>query len=159
MSVRSLSSALIVLIGCAALSACLTPRVRPAPSKAVAQARASRNAKPAACMPTDLSAISPLLVGFGFDDGSMPDAGRERLQVAARWLICNPGVEAVILPAADNRGDAKHQDDLAQQRAQATVDALRGLGATSAVLHTIARGGQDPVKTPHLVIQASGRGW
>ncbi len=159
MSVRSFSSVLAVLLSSAALSACLTPHVRPAPSRAVVQARANRDIKPAPCTPSDVSTVSPVMVGFGFDEAVVGEAANDRLRVAARWLVCNPGVETVILPTADGRGDKAHLDDLASHRAQATVDALRTLGATNAVLHIVPRGGEDPVKTPHLVIQASGRGW
>ncbi|MBS0334279.1 MAG: hypothetical protein JSS35_16040 [Proteobacteria bacterium] len=159
MSIRGLTT-FATLLACAfALSACLTPHAQPKPSPAVLEARGRVGAKPAACAPGGLDAISPVQVGFPFDDAQMPDAGARRLAAAARWLSCNPGVEVAILPSADNHGDTAHQDDLAQRRAQATVATLRDLGATAAVLHITRRGGADPIATPHLVIEASGRGW
>jgi outer membrane protein OmpA-like peptidoglycan-associated protein len=152
--------ALIVTLACAsALSGCLTPRVQPPVSQAVAQARAGAGAKPAACAAAPLETVSPTVVGFAFDEATIPEAGQAPLAAAARWLACNPGVEVVILPDADNHGDAAHLNDLAQRRAQAVAERLRTLGATAATLRILPRRAPDPVTTPHLVINAQGRGW
>ena len=149
----------LVLVACLSLAGCLTPKVQPPPSAAILAARAALNAKPATCQPGGLDALSPLLVGFPYDEAQMPEAGTKRLTEAARWLSCNPGTEVVILPSADGRGDAAHMEALATKRAQATLETLRSLGAASAVIHILARNATDPVSTPHLVIQAAGRGW
>ncbi len=160
MSRRALFPALAVsLISAAALSACLTPHVKPTLSQAVVEARAAAAAKPAACPSSDVSTISPVEVGFGFDEATVPEAAHKRLAAAAQWLVCNPHVEAVIQPDADRHGDAAHQNDLAQRRGQAVVDALRSLGARDAVIRLLPRGGADPVTAPHLLISAKGRGW
>lgn len=159
MSIRALTSSLALLACAFALSGCLTQRVQPKPSSAVLESRTHAVAKPAACTPGGLEAISPVRVGFPFDDAEMPEAGSRRLAAATRWLLCNPGVEVAILPDADAHGDTAHQNDLAQRRAQATVATLRAQGATAAVLHITPRGAPDPIATPHLVIEANGRGW
>ena len=160
MSRRTLLPILAVsLVGATALSGCLTPRVKPALSQAVVQARAGAGAKATACTAGDLASISPVDVGFGFDDAAITEAGQRRLATAAQWLGCNPGAEVVILPEADNHGDAAHLQDLAQRRAQAVQDRLRALGAATAVIHILARGASDPVTSQHLVINAHGRGW
>jgi len=160
MSRRSLFPALAVaLAGATALSGCTTPRVTPKPSQAVLQARARVGAKAAACPAGELAAISPVDVGFGFDDATISPEGQRRLAAAAQWLACHAGVEAVILPDADNHGDAAHLKDLAQRRAEAVAARLRALGATAAVIHILPRGAPDNLSGPHLVINAQGRGW
>lgn len=159
MSIRGPITAAVLLAAALALAGCLTPHATPNPSAAILEARAGAVAKPATCTPGGLDAISPVQVGFPFDDAQVPAAGQNRLAAATRWLLCNPGVEVSILPSADNHGDEAHQNDLAKRRAQATVDTLRAQGATAAVLHIAPRDGADPIATPHLVIQASGRGW
>jgi outer membrane protein OmpA-like peptidoglycan-associated protein len=147
------------LVSAAALSGCLTPHAKPTLSQAVVQARAGAGAKPAACPSSDVSTVSPLEVAFGFDEATVPEVGHKRLADAARWLACNPQVEVVIRPDADRHGDAAHQNDLAQHRAQAVSADLRSLGAKDAVIHMLARGAADPVSAPHMVIAAKGRGW
>ena len=157
---RRPASALTVSLVCAlALTGCLTQRVKPTPSQAVLQTRAREGAKPAACAREDLASISPMEAGFGFEETQIGEAARQTLAKAAAWLNCNPGVEVVVLPAADSHGTPAHQQELAQARAKAVVDQLRALGAIQAVIRTVAVGGADPVTAPHLVISARGRGW
>jgi outer membrane protein OmpA-like peptidoglycan-associated protein len=160
MSSRAPIKAFTVALTCAAaLSGCLTPKVQPALSQAVVQARAGAGARPAACPSSDLATISPLEVAFGFDEATIPEVGHRRLAVAGRWLACNPQVQVVIAPAADRHGDASHQADLASRRAQAIEVELRTQGATAAVIQTLAAGAPDPLSAPHLLINAKGRGW
>ena len=160
MSRRALISVLAVSLVCAtALSACLTPHVQPTLSQAVVQARAAAGAKPAACPVGEVATVSPVEVGFGFDDAAVTEVGHKRLAAAVRWLACSPHAEVVVRPDADRHGDAAHQDDLAQRRAQAVEGELRSLGAKDAVIRILARGAPDPVSAPHLVISAKGRGW
>jgi outer membrane protein OmpA-like peptidoglycan-associated protein len=160
MTARTALSALAVAMLCGAtLSGCLTPNIRPPPSKAVAQARAHAGAKAEGCKPGGLETLSPMEIDFAYDDPKVTEVGQKELARAAQWLGCNAGVEVVILPDADHHGDAAHLDALAQQRGQAVVEALRALGATGPVIHTLKRGGTDPVTAPHLVINARGRGW
>lgn len=157
-------TALIPAILCAplcavTLSGCLTPHVKPDPSPAVLQARANIGQKAVPCTPGGLETISPLELGFAFDDAAVTETDRKRLTTAVRWLSCNPGVEVVVSPDADNHGDGAHLKDLAQHRGQAVAEELRTLGATSAVIRLLPRGEADPVTTPHLLIAAQGRGW
>ena len=141
------------------LSGCLTPPAKPAPSAAILQARAGQGAKPAACAVADLATVSPVNVGFAFENAQVDEVAQRRLTTTADWLKCNPGVEAVIKPAADSHGTPAHQEQLAQARAAAVVEQLRAQGATQAVIRTLAVGAADPVTAPHMVIEAQGRGW
>ncbi|MBS0361140.1 MAG: hypothetical protein JSR98_07145 [Proteobacteria bacterium] len=160
MSIHRLPAALALLASAAALGGCLTQHVNPVPSKAIAQSLAAAKAEAVAhCTPGGLDAISPLQVGFPYDAADLTPTGQKRLVDAAAWLKCNPGVEATVIPSADNHGDARHMNELAAQRAQATVEALRQLGATAVILHITPRDGADPLTTSHLVILADGRGW
>ena len=160
MSIRYLPPALALLPTAAALGGCMAQHVPPVPSEAVAQAlAAAKTEATATCAPGGLDAISPLQVGYHYDAADIPPTGQKRLADAAAWLKCNPGVEATGIPSADNHGDGKHMNELATQRAQATVEALRKLGATAVILHITPRDGADPLTTRHLVIRADGRGW
>lgn len=156
---RSFSAVAVGLICATALTGCLTPRAKPAPSAAILEARARMTAKPSACPTEGLDAISPVSVGFAFDDPAITTAGQVRLTAAARWLACNPTIEAVVQPDADHHGPPAHLDELAQQRGQAVQSQLRALGANANVVRLLARGGADPVKGPHMLIVAEGRGW
>lgn len=160
MSPSAPTYAIAAALACAtALAACTTPHVKPTLSKAVVEARAGAGAKATACPSSDLGAVSPVEVGFGFDEATIPEVAHKRLAAAARWLACNPRVEVVVAATADRHGDAAHQSDLASRRARAVVDDLRNQGAMEAVIRTLAPGAPDPVTAPHLVINAKGRGW
>jgi outer membrane protein OmpA-like peptidoglycan-associated protein len=159
MPIRHLPTALL-LAGAMTLVGCQTQTVRPVPSKAIAQALAAAKTQTGpTCAANNLADISPLGVDFPYDAAEMSTVGQRRLAAAAAWLKCNPGVEATIIPSADNHGDAAHQNQLATQRAQATVETLRALGATAVILHITPRDGADPLTTTHLLIKANGRGW
>ena len=160
MPIHRTVSALAVSLFCATtLSGCLTPRLQPAPSKAIVDARARAGAKAGACPTEGLEAVSPLNVGFAFDDAAVTEMGHNRLTTAAKWLACNPTIEVVIQPDADHHGAPAHLNELAQQRGQAVMSQLRMLGATGNVIHLLPRDGKDPVTAPHLLIVAEGRGW
>jgi len=156
---RPIPALAAALILAAPLAGCLTPHVKPVGSRAVAEAEARAGARATGCGSADLAAISPVEMDFPFDDAQVSEAGQKRLAAAAQWLACNRTAQVSILPDADNHGDARHMDDLAQRRAQAAQAGLRSLGATGAVIHLAARGAPDPVTGPHLVIDAKGRGW
>ena len=147
------------LLCAAATAGCLTPHVKAPPSQAILQARAAHEAKPAACALGALETVSPVGLDFPFDEATISEVGQKRLAAAAQWLTCNPGVEAVIRPDGDSQGDAAHMNELAQRRAQAAADQLRALGAQAVVIRVLARTAADPVGGPHVLINATGRGW
>ncbi|HEX3363721.1 OmpA family protein [Phenylobacterium sp.] len=157
---RALFSGLAVAVLCAGgLSACLTPHIQPPASPAIIEARTAAQAKAPACMPGGLDQISPVDAAFAFGDTEISPQGGQRLAVAARWLVCNHSVETVIRPDGDNHGDDAHMDALANGRAKSVADKLRELGATGGTLRILSRGAPDPVTAPHLLINATGRGW
>ncbi|THD53236.1 OmpA family protein [Phenylobacterium sp.] len=159
MQTRTFPALAVAVVLAAGLSGCLTPHIQPPPSAAIVESRAAVGAKAAACKPGGLDQLSPLDADFAFDDSEISPRGGQRLADAARWLACNPGVEVVIKTDSDNRGEEAHLNALAQARGKAVADRLRELGATAAVIRTLARGGADPVTAPHLLINATGRGW
>lgn len=159
MSRPALFPLLAASLACAvALSGCLTPRAKPAPSPAVQEARARIGAKANACAVGDLASVSPVIVGFGFAETTLDEAGLRKVGKAADWLKCNPNVPVTILPASDSHGSTAERQALAASRAKAVVDQLRVLGAQP-VIHAVAEGAPDPQSVPHLVIRAEGRGW
>jgi outer membrane protein OmpA-like peptidoglycan-associated protein len=159
MSYRTPLLALVALALAASLGGCTTPVENPATSQAILDARASAKARGAGCTAEKLETLSPVDADFPFDDAQVTDVGRRRLEAAAHWLGCNPGVEVVILPQADSRGEKAHLDELAKHRADATAQVLRDAGAKAAVIRIVARDATDPMTGPHLVIDARGRGW
>ena len=157
---RSALSALLALsFAGLALTGCLTPREKVAPSAAVLAARAGAGAKSDACRGVDLASVSPALATFPFDKAELDDVGTERVTAVAGWLACHPATEVVVIPGSDGHGDAAHQNDLASRRASAVTTALRGLGAKQAVVRQVALGAPDPLTGPHVLIRAIGRGW
>jgi len=146
------------LICATTISACVTPRAKPVPSAAVQEARARVGVKANPCAVGDLASVSPVTVGFGFQETTLDETAQRNLAKAADWLKCNAGVEVAILPGADAHGTAAKQRDLAAARAKVVVDQLRTLGVQS-VVRTVAADAPDPVTAPHLVILAQGRGW
>ena len=159
MSIRFLPVFAATALCAVTLCACLTPHVKPPVSQAVLDARARAGAKAPACPAGGPETVSPVDVSFGFDDATISEVGLQRLAAAAKWLVCNPKVEAVVLPDADNHGDAAHLADLSQRRAQAVLDQLRADGAKASVIRVLTRGAADPLTAPHVVVNAQGRGW
>jgi len=156
---RPFASALVLLAAAPALGGCLTPKVKVAPSRAVLEARKGVGEKAKACQVGALTDVSPALASFGFDETTLDVEGQRTIDRVAAWLACHPGTPVVVLPGGDNHGAAQHQKDLALQRGQAAVAALRAAGATAAVIHVLAPSAPDTLTGPHLVIQAAGRDW
>jgi outer membrane protein OmpA-like peptidoglycan-associated protein len=156
---RRHAAALLALCAPLALSACLTPRAKVAPSAAVIEARKGAGKKPPSCQQAQLADVSPAMASFPFDDSLLDEEGQRAVRDVAGFLACHPQTAVVVLPSADKHGDAAHQKDLAARRAQAVLAALRDDGASKAVVHMLAMGAADPQTAPHIVINAAGRGW
>lgn len=142
-----------------ALAGCMTPHSHVAPSQAVLDARAHRNVaaeQPCAAIP--LSAVSPTMVGFAFEEGDLSELTRPILQRPAAWLACHPGVTAVIKPDADNHGTDAAQDALSRRRGEAVQTYLIAHGVGQGQVRLLTRGQAEP-SGQYLLIRAEGRRW
>jgi outer membrane protein OmpA-like peptidoglycan-associated protein len=150
----------VASLGVAAmLAGCLSPVVHPKPSQAVAEARARRHLPPApVCPPTALSTVSPVMVGFPFDEAKLATPIDRPLAAPIEWLACHPQTVVVIKPDADNHGTPAEQDALARARAVAVRDHLSAHGVAPARIRILARGQSEPAGE-HFLIQAEGRRW
>ena len=71
------------------------------------------------------------IVYFQFDDATLTDEGRTRLEVLANWLKKNPGKVLQIEGHADARGSTEYNLALGERRARSVKDflATTGVGA------------------------------
>lgn len=151
--------AFVWLAAAGALAGCMTPHVKPKLSQAVVEARAHRDAPVAAACPEDaLTAVSPVLVGFAFNESEMTDSMRRPLATSARWLACHATTPAVIKPDADGHGADTVQDALAQARAEGVKAYLVAQGVAADRITVLRRGATPPVGAIFL-IRAEGRRW
>ena len=142
-----------------ALSGCITPHSTAQVSQAVLDARAHRDVEVEPdCATIPLSSVSPVFVGFAFEESDLTALTTPTLEKPARWLACHPGVPAVIKPSADNHGEAAAQDVLARRRAQSVYAYLQAHGVAASRIRILARDQADP-GGEHLLIRAEGRGW
>ena len=150
---------LAVLIAAAGLAGCFTPRVDPQLSQAVADARTRRNAPQAPSCPTDpVTAVSPITIGFAFNESELTAAMSRSLDAPARWLGCHPAAAAVIRPDADGHGAPADQDALARRRAEVVRSYLTAQGVPAIRIRILARGADEP-RGEDLLIRAEGRRW
>jgi outer membrane protein OmpA-like peptidoglycan-associated protein len=152
----------LVLAGLATttvLAGCTTPHAKPPTSQAVLDARAHRD-EPGAprCPSTTLAQVSPLQLGFPFNDATRTESMVEPIAGAARWLVCHPATSVVIKPDSDGHGNAAEQDQLARQRANVARDGLAARGVAADRIRVLARGATDPTGDVFL-IRAEGRRW
>lgn len=149
--------ALGIALGAAlGLAGCLTPRVKPAPSKAVAEARAHR-ATPAPVVCPEPA--SPLSVGFGFGDAALGELTAQAMDQAGRTLACHPQLTALIVGQADGHGTEADRKALAQGRARAVAQALESRGVAAARLSVQVEGTAPAGDAGRMVILAEGRRW
>lgn len=150
----------LALLGiAAALAGCVTPSARPQVSQAVLDARAQRDAPPASpCPQTSLDAISPVLVGFAFDESTLRESMTRPLDEPIRWLACHRETVAAIRPDADVHGTEAEQNALARDRAEAVRAYLSLKGVPAAQIRVLPRGAPDPAGNV-LLILAEGRRW
>jgi outer membrane protein OmpA-like peptidoglycan-associated protein len=155
-----LRSLLACLAAPAALAGCLTPQAVVHESQAVVDARAHRDAPPApACPQTALAEMSPLMLGFAFDEAVQTPPMGKPLADAARWLACHPATQVVIKPDSDGHGTEAQQDQLARNRADVARNYLTAHGVAPARIQVLARGAAAPSSGEVFLIQAEGRRW
>jgi outer membrane protein OmpA-like peptidoglycan-associated protein len=151
--------ALVWVAAAAALTGCITPQVKPKESQAVLDARAHRDVPaPPSCAEQPLSAVSPALLGFGFNAAAFDPTMKGPLDAAVRWLGCHPGVPVAISAESDGHGPAAEQDQLARRRAEVARDYLTGQGIAADRIRLLARGAAAPGGEV-FTINAQGRRW
>jgi outer membrane protein OmpA-like peptidoglycan-associated protein len=147
------------LAAAAALAGCTTPQIQPQASQAVAEIRARREAQPPApCPQTQLNSVSPVTVGFAFNDTELTEAMSQPLVDSARWITCHPAVRVVIKPDSDTHGTEAEQDTLARRRAERVRDYLTRHGVAADRVEILPRGQTAPAGDIFLV-SAEGRRW
>lgn len=150
--------AFVWLAAAGALAGCMTPRAKPQLSQAVIDARAHRDVPaPEACPSSPLNTVSPVIVGFAFDESGLTDAMRQSLAAPAKWLACHPATPAAIKPDADSHGTDAEQDALARSRAEGVKSYLVAQGVTADRITVLARGATAPPDA--FLIRAEGRRW
>jgi peptidoglycan-associated lipoprotein len=150
---------LALLTAASGLSGCTTPRAEPQASQAVLDARARRNAPAAATCPQDpVSSVSPVTIGFAFNESELTEAMSRQLAAPARWLTCHPAVAAVVRPDADGHGTDAEQDALARKRAEVVRSYLAARGVAADRIRILARAGAEPTGEV-VVVRAEGRRW
>jgi outer membrane protein OmpA-like peptidoglycan-associated protein len=149
---------ILALAALAALGGCMTPRLKPAPSAAILEARAraaQARAHPASlCVGVSLDPAVPLAVPFGYEKDELTEAGRDVLDDAAAWLICKPAAFAVVTGEGDPTGTEETRKAIAARR----VVAVRAYLAA----HGVAAGrllAAPPASGQVLSVIARGRGW
>jgi outer membrane protein OmpA-like peptidoglycan-associated protein len=143
----------------AALAGCMTPQAKPQLSQAVLDARAHRDAPvTAACPDVSLSTLTPVAIGFAFNDTELTEGMTRLLEEPTRWLVCHRAVSAVIRPDADGHGTEAEQDALARRRAEGVQSYLSARGVTAGQIRILRRGEAEPTGDV-LLIRAEGRRW
>ena len=77
------------------------------------------------------------------------------IQKVADYMLKNPSVRFEVQGHTDNQGTDKVNDPLSQQRAEAVVKALEGLGVDGFNLRAVGKGSHEPVadnKTEQITI-------
>ena len=82
-----------------------------------------------------------------FDTGkaTIKPESQEEIQKVADYMLKNPGARFEVQGHTDNQGSDKVNDPLSQQRAEAVVKALEGLGVDPFNLRAVGKGAHEPI--------------
>jgi outer membrane protein OmpA-like peptidoglycan-associated protein len=104
---------------------------------------------------TDLSAVEKAIAETGkfvtnnilFETGkaTLKAESMDEIQKVAEYMKKNPTVRFEVQGHTDNQGSDKINDPLSQQRAEAVVKALEGLGVDGFNLRAVGKGSHEPV--------------
>ena len=104
---------------------------------------------------TDLSAVEKAIAETGkfvtnnilFETGkaTLKPESMAEIQKVADYMKKNPGARFEVQGHTDNQGSDKVNDPLSQQRAEAVVKALEGLGCDPFNLRPVGKGSHEPV--------------
>jgi outer membrane protein OmpA-like peptidoglycan-associated protein len=140
------------------LAGCMTPRVQPAPSQAILEARAARDAKAQAC--ADITDTPAVAATFGFQTAELSETAKLRLDQARHWLTCRPALSARVEARADQRGTEAEQTALARQRRAAiTAYLVAGGVQPTRVVEASTTTAAQPAGADVVVIRGEGQGW
>jgi outer membrane protein OmpA-like peptidoglycan-associated protein len=151
------SSLAAVALGLAlGLCGCVTQASKPVLSRAVVDARAHRDVDRAAtCGPLS----SPVSIGFAFGEPALSELAIPALEGAGQQLACHPEAAVLVVGQADGHGTAAEQHQLAQVRAGAVAQDLRGRGVAAGRIQTQVEGDPPTGDARRLVVMAEGRRW
>ncbi|MBR5074081.1 MAG: OmpA family protein [Bacteroidales bacterium] len=104
---------------------------------------------------TDMDAVSKAIAESGkfvtnnilFVSGKadLKPESMEEIKKVADYMKKNPNVRFEVQGHCDNQGSDKVNDPLSQQRAEAVVKALEGMGVDSFNLRAVGKGSHEPV--------------
>lgn len=104
---------------------------------------------------TDMSAVEKAIAETGkfvtnnilFETGkaTLKAESMDEIQKVAEYMKKNPTVRFEVQGHTDNQGSDKINDPLSQQRAEAVVKALEGLGVDGFNLRAVGKGSHEPV--------------
>ena len=104
---------------------------------------------------TDMSAVEKAIAETGkfvtnnilFETGkaTLKPESMEEIQKVADYMKKNPTVRFEVQGHTDNQGSDKINDPLSQQRAEAVVKALEGLGCDPFNMRAVGKGSHEPV--------------
>ena len=104
---------------------------------------------------TDMSAVEKAIAETGkfvtnnilFETGkaTLKPESMEEIQKVADYMKKNPSARFEVQGHTDNQGSDKINDPLSQQRAEAVVKALEGLGCDPFNMRAVGKGSHDPI--------------
>jgi len=149
----ALRTALLLLIGSTALSACASkaPKVLPPdPGGAVSTTTGSPDTGTLQVVPGSQADFVQQLMGqdaiyFDTDRYNVDSADAAALQAQAQWLARYPAKRATIEGHCDERGTREYNLALGERRANAAKNYLVSLGVDAARLSTVSYGKERPL--------------
>ncbi|MEZ4742659.1 MAG: OmpA family protein [Bdellovibrionota bacterium] len=89
------------------------------------------------------------IVYFSFDDPTLTDQGKSRLQALAEYLKANPGQKLQVRGHCDERGSTEYNLALGQGRSESVRSYLVNLGIDEGRISTVSFGEEKPAATGH----------
>ena len=94
---------------------------------------------------TDMSAVEKAIAETGKFKATLKPESMEEIQKVADYMKKNPSARFEVQGHTDNQGSDKINDPLSQQRAEAVVKALEGLGCDPFNMRAVGKGSHEPV--------------
>lgn len=150
---RTIRTAILLLAGSAALSACASkaPKQLPPDPGANVSTNTSQGALPTNTItPGSQADFAAQMMGqdtiyFDTDRYNIDSADMTALQAQAQWLARYPGKRVTVEGHADERGTREYNLALGERRANAAKNYLVSVGIDAARLSTVSYGKERPV--------------